>query len=213
MSWIPSGVDRARGEPAVVLACSSGGLDALSTVLGMLPADPGFGLVVVKHVSPSVPTMLPSLLRTRSALSVRAAADGDRIAPGTVLVAPTGHHALITQERRLTLVPCGPVPPYRPSADLLLTTLAVAYGDLAIAVILTGRGNDGATGASVVHHFGGTVIVATPESSAEPAMPQATIDRGVADHVTAVDGIADLLVRLARSRTDQSAIRNRDRQQ
>lgn len=187
----------------MALACSIGGLDALATVLGTLPADPPFGLLVLKHVAPDVPTMLPTLLRTRSAPPVRPVRDGDSLEPGEVLVAPTGHHTLITPQRRLALVSCGPVPPYRPSADLLLTTLAVTYRERAVAVIMTGRGNDGATGASVVHHFGGTVIAATPESSVEPAMPQATIDRGVADHVTSVDRIADLIITLAGERCDK----------
>lgn len=206
MSKIAADPDRS-GErwPVVALACSSGGLDALGTVLGMLPADPPFGLIVVKHVAPDVPTMLPTLLSTVSVPPVKVVSDGDSVVPGVVLVAPTGHHTLITSECRLALVPCGPLPPYRPSADLLLTTLAVAYRQRAVAVILTGRGNDGATGASVVHHFGGTVIAATPESSAEPAMPQATIDRGVADHVTSVDRIADLIVALAGERPDDPA--------
>jgi two-component system, chemotaxis family, protein-glutamate methylesterase/glutaminase len=193
VTGVVAGKDRC-GEPGAsslvaVLACSNGGMAALINVLGMLPAHPAFGLVIVKHVSPTVPTMLPSLLRTGSGMPVRAAADGDIPGPGEILVAPTGQHTLITAAGELALIPSGPIPPYRPSADLLLTTLAVS-----------GRGRDGATGAIAVHHFGGTVIAASPDTSAEPGMPQGTIDADITDHIVPLDQIAGLLDTLAQQR-------------
>jgi two-component system chemotaxis response regulator CheB len=79
------------------------------------------------------------------------------------------------------------VPPYRPSADLLLTTLAFAAGHWVIAVVLSGRGNDAAT---AVHRFGGTVIATSLETSTQLAMSQATIDRDdVTGHVVALDDV------------------------
>ncbi len=62
------------------------------------------------------------------------ARDGDQLDPGRVLVAPPGQHTLITPQQRVALIPSGSVPPYRPSADLLLTTLALAAGPRVIAV-------------------------------------------------------------------------------
>jgi two-component system chemotaxis response regulator CheB len=95
------------------------------------------------------------------------------------------------------LIESGALPPYRPSADLLLTTLAVAAGPRVIAVVLTGRGNDGATGATAVHRFGGAVIASTAASSAHSSMPQATIERDHAiNHVLPLDDAAGLLLAL-----------------
>jgi two-component system chemotaxis response regulator CheB len=71
----------------------------------------------------------------------------------------------------------------------------VATGPRLIAVVLTGSGNDGATGATAVHRFGGTVIASSPQTSTYAAMPRATIERDHAvDHVVALDDIAGLLL-------------------
>jgi two-component system, chemotaxis family, protein-glutamate methylesterase/glutaminase len=183
--------------PVVALVCSAGGLDALTRVLEPLPAGLPAAVLVLQHLSPEHPSELAAILNQRTALPVIAAADGTALAPCRVLVSPAGQHTLITADETIALIPSGSLPPYRPSADLLLTTLAVAAGDRVIAVVLSGRGNDAATGATAVHHFGGTVIVSTADTSAYTAMPQATIDRdNTVDHVVAVDDIATLLIAL-----------------
>jgi two-component system chemotaxis response regulator CheB len=182
------------GFPIVALVCSAGGIDALTRVLGPLPGDLPAAVIVVQHLSPDHPSELAALLDTRTALKVAAATDGASLRPGEVLVTPSGQHALITGEQTVALIPSGAAPPYRPSADLLLTTLAVTCASRTIAVVLSGRGNDAATGASAVHRFGGTVIASSALTSTEASMPQATIDRDDAvDHVVPLDDIAALL--------------------
>jgi two-component system chemotaxis response regulator CheB len=183
--------------PIVALVCSTGGLEALTRVLAPLPADLPAAVLVLQHQSPQHPSTLAALLNQRTALRVTPAGDGTRLSPGTVLVAPSGQHTLITVDGRVALIVSGSLPPYRPSADLLLTTLAVVAGPRAIAVVLSGRGNDAATGATAVHRFGGTVIASTAITSTEAAMPQATIDRdGAVDHVVPLHQLAALLVTL-----------------
>jgi two-component system chemotaxis response regulator CheB len=182
------------GFPIVALVCSAGGMDALTRVLAPLPGELPAAVIVVQHLSPDHHSELAALLDTRTALAVAAATDGSTLAPGLVLVAPAGQHTLVTGEQTIALIPSGATPPYRPSADLLLATLAVTCGARAIAVVLSGRGNDAATGASAVHRFGGTVIASTALSSTQASMPQATIDRDNAvDHVVPLDDIAGLL--------------------
>jgi two-component system chemotaxis response regulator CheB len=89
------------------------------------------------------------------------------------------------------------VPPYRPSADLLLTTLALAAGRRAIAVVLSGEGQDAATGATAVHRFGGTVIVSSPETSTRTAMPRNTMARdSITDQVVPLDDLPGVLLAL-----------------
>lgn len=117
--------------------------------------------------------------------------------PGCVFAAPPGQHNLITQDETIALIPSGPAPPSRPSADLLLTTLTLAAGRRAIAVVLSGEGQDAATGATAVHHFGGTVIVSSIGTSARSAMPRATMLRdSITDHVVPLDDLAGLLLAL-----------------
>jgi two-component system chemotaxis response regulator CheB len=194
-----------HGFPVVALVCSAGGLDALTRVLQPLPADFPGAVLVLQHVAPDAHSWLAEILARRSALPVVAAFDGAALSPGTVLVAPAGHHMLVTHQDVLALIASGPLPPARPSADLLLTSLALAVGSRAIAVVLSGHGHDGATGATAVHHFAGVVIASDEASSTEFSMPQATIGReGIIDHVVGVDEIAALLVRLVASATPPS---------
>jgi len=182
------------GFPIVALVCSAGGIDALTRVLAPLPGDVRAAVIVLQHLSPDFHSELAALLDRRTALAVTVATDGAELRPGHVLVVPSGEHALVTGEQSIALIPSGASPPYRPSADLLLTTLAVTCGARTIAVVLSGRGNDAATGASAVHRFGGTVIASTALSSTQASMPQATIDRDHAvDHVVPLDDIAELL--------------------
>lgn len=179
----------------MALVCSVGGLDAVTRVLAPLPEDLPAAVIVLQHLSPEYHSQLAALLDRQTALPVVAAVDGAELTPGRVLVTPSGRHTLVTSDRRLALIRSGSTPPYRPSADLLLTTLAIAAGASAIAVVLSGRGNDAATGASAMHRFGGTVIASSALTSTQAAMPQAAIDRDDAvDHVVPLDDIAELLI-------------------
>ena len=181
----------------IALSCSAGGLDALTKVLAPLPANLAAAVLVLQHMPPDVASNLPLILERSAALPVRWARDGDQLRPGRVLVAPAGQHTLVTGDESIVLIPSGPVPPYRPSADLLLTTLALAAGPRVIAVVLSGEGHDAATGATAVHRFGGTVVVSSPETSVRTAMPRATMIRdSITDHVVPLDGLAGLLLSL-----------------
>jgi two-component system, chemotaxis family, protein-glutamate methylesterase/glutaminase len=183
--------------PVVALVASAGGLVAIRAVLAGLPADFPGAVVVLQHLSPEQPSLLTAILRRSSALPVRTAVDGDPLVPGQVLVAPPGVHTLVTSDLCVSLVESGAYPPSRPSADLLLTTLALAAGPAAIAVVMTGGGQDGATGATAMHKHGGTVLATDEATSFAYSMPAATIGRDSIDPtVVRVDEVAEALVRL-----------------
>jgi two-component system chemotaxis response regulator CheB len=183
--------------PVVALVCSTGGLDALSRVLRPLPASFGAALLVLQHLDPDTTSGLTRILTRRTVLPVSDAREGDVLTAGTILVAPSGQHTLITGQGTVALIESGARPPYRPSADLLLTSLALAVGPRAVAVVLSGHGIDGATGATAVHHFGGMVIASDEATSTEYSMPGATIGRDtIVDHAIALDEIAALLLTL-----------------
>jgi two-component system chemotaxis response regulator CheB len=191
--------------PVVALVCSTGGLDALTRVLGPLPSDFPAAVLVLQHIDPQAASTLTTILDRRTALPVSVVVDGTKLRPGSVLVAPPGSHTLVTAQGTVALIESGARPPYRPSADLLLTTLALAVGPRAVAVVLSGHGIDGATGATAVHRFGGVVIASDEASSTEFSMPQATIGRDtIVDHAVALDSIPALLVALTAPSTEQA---------
>jgi two-component system chemotaxis response regulator CheB len=163
--------------PVVALVCSAGGLDATRRVLQDLPGDFPAAVITLQHMSPDHVSRLPGLLAKVSRLPVVEAADGLVLQPGKVYVAPAGYHTLVTPTGHLSLVVSGLYPPSRPSADLLLTTLALASGPCTVAVIMTGTGHDGATGATAIHNFGGVVLTTDAATSEFFAMPAATISR------------------------------------
>jgi two-component system, chemotaxis family, protein-glutamate methylesterase/glutaminase len=125
---VPTDEQELTDFPLVALVCSAGGLDALTRVLQPLPADLPAAVLVLQHLSPEYPSQLAAILEQRTALRVLPADDGAALTPGTVLVAPSGQHTLIAADETIVLIASGAVPPYRPSADLLLTTLAVVAG-------------------------------------------------------------------------------------
>jgi two-component system, chemotaxis family, protein-glutamate methylesterase/glutaminase len=179
---------------------STGGIDALTRVVSALPADLPASVIVLLHSDPGRESLLPSILRRVAPMEIHAASDGDVLEPGHVLVAPAGRHVLVTPELRIALIESGAYPPSRPSADLLLTTLAIAAGPRAIAIVLSGQGHDGATGATAVHRFGGTVLATNEASSTSFGMPSATIARDEAiDHVVHLDDLPAALAQLVRT--------------
>ena len=178
----------------IALVASAGGLAAVSEVLAGLPADLNAAVVVLIHQQPGRESALAEVLRRRSTLPVETAQDETALRAGIVVVAPPGKHVLIAPGPTLSLIVSGAAPPSRPSADLLLATLATACGRRATAVVLSGGGHDGATGATAVHHFGGRVLASSEPTSEHFSMPLATIGRdAVTDRIVALNDIAGLL--------------------
>ncbi len=191
--------DRANPASAfdvVALVASAGGLAALTAVLSHLPADFPAAVVVLQHVDPSRPSLLAELLGRRSGLPVCEARQGDRLRPGTVLVAPPAHHLLVGPGGVLTLTSTEPVHYSRPSADALLESVAQTFGPRALAVVLTGAGSDGSDGVRAVKQRGGTVIAQDRLTSQSFGMPGAAIRTGCVDAVLPVGEIAPALVQL-----------------
>src|SRR3954468_12609841 len=110
----------------VTLVASAGGVDALQRVVGRLPESFPAAVLVLLHTDPTRVSVLPEILDRRSTLPVVTIEDGMDLVPGRVHVAPAGRHAPIEHDGRAALIRSGAAPPSRPSAALLLTTMAVA---------------------------------------------------------------------------------------
>jgi two-component system chemotaxis response regulator CheB len=183
----------------VGLAASAGGIQALGTILGGLPADFPAALVVVQHVSPKHKSRLAEVLGRRTRLPVKPAEDGDRLAPGRVYVAPPDRHVLINPDGTLSLTHTQRVRHVRPSADVLFPSLAASCGGRGVAVVLTGGDANGAAGVRVVKQAGGSVIAQDQATSLHFAMPRAAIETGCVDRVLPVGEIGPALDCLARA--------------
>lgn len=183
----------AAGIGVVAVAASAGGLAALTSLLERLPADFPSAVVVVQHLDPRHRSVLAEILTRRTPLAVKEAGDGDRLEPAHVYVAPPNRHLLVNAEGTVSLSEAELVRFLRPSADTLFKSVAAAFGERAIAVVLTGTGSDGADGVTAVKRRGGTVIVQDEASSEFFGMPESAIRTGSADMVLPLDRIPSAL--------------------
>jgi two-component system chemotaxis response regulator CheB len=139
---------------------------------------------------------MAEILSRRTSLTVKQAEAGDRIERGTVFIAPPDNHLLVNADGTLSLTQTELVHFVRPSADLLFESVAAAYRERAIAVVLTGSGSDGAMGVRAIKKMGGTVIAQDEATSEFFAMPNAAIETGFVDFVLPLDEMAAALVSL-----------------
>lgn len=182
----------------IALVSSAGGLFATQEVLSGLGPDLPAAIIVLQHTSPEHTSLLPEILQRDSALPVQPVVDGVEATARNVYVAPPRFHTLVAPGYRFSLIASGEYPPPRPSADLLLSTLATAVGPEAIVVVMSGGGNDGATGATAIHKHGGVVLATDQATSENFSMPAATIGRDqITDAVVPLSEVARRLTELA----------------
>jgi two-component system chemotaxis response regulator CheB len=181
------------GFEIVALAASAGGLRALSEVLAGLPANFPAALVVVQHLDPRHRSLMAEILGRRTPLAVRQATDDEHVQPGSVFIAPPDRHLLVNPDGLLSLTRTELVHFSRPSADLLLESVAASYRERAIGVILSGSGSDGAMGAKAIKKMGGTLIVQDPATAEFSGMPGAARQTGLADFVLPLEEISGAL--------------------
>jgi two-component system chemotaxis response regulator CheB len=173
----------------VAVAASAGGIHALTVLLGGLHADFPLPVLVVQHLDPRHRTVLAGILGRRTDLDVKLAEQGDRARPGTVYIAPPDRHLLVGADGALSLSQSELVHFLRPSADLLFESVAGTYGARAVAVVLSGTGNDGAMGVDAVKSRGGTVIAQDPGTAEFGGMPDAAMGTGAVDFVLPLEEI------------------------
>ena len=178
---------------AVVIASSTGGPRALSTLVPKLPGPLGIGTLIVQHMPAGFTESLAARLDDGAELQVREAGGGERLDPRTALVAPGGRHLRLLGDGHLSVSDAPAVGGLRPRADLLIEDAARVYGPRLLLVVLTGMGNDGLVGARAVRRQGGRVLVESEESCTVYGMPRAIVDHGLADGVLKLDQLADAI--------------------
>ena len=180
----------------IVIGASSGGVEALQTLVRGLSPDLRAAVLIVLHVG-AHPSILPEILQQVTTLPVSHAIDDGSIENGKIYVAPPDHHLILSAGH--VHVSRGPKENNaRPSVNTLFRTAAAAYGKRVAGIVLTGSLNDGTVGLWEIKRHGGTTIVQDPAEAPYPSMPQSALDSVRIDYVLKVAEMAPLLSKLAR---------------
>ncbi|MEJ7617801.1 MAG: chemotaxis protein CheB [Pyrinomonadaceae bacterium] len=180
----------------VVVGASSGGIEALRTLVGGLPNDFPASLFVVLHVAPQSPGILADILERAGRLPAANARNGERMRPHRIYVASPDHHLVL--EPGVVRVTRGPRENrFRPAVDPLFRSAAQVYGPRVTGVILTGGLDDGTAGLWAVKRLGGVAVVQDPQEALAPSMPESALRHVQVDYCLPLAQIAPLLVRLA----------------
>ena len=193
----------------VAIGASTGGTDALGAVLERLPAESP-AIAMVLHMPEKFTTAFAARLNRSSAITVKEATDGDRLVPGTALLAPGGRHLIVRRKGPdfVARVIEGPlVSRHRPSVDVLFHSVARAAGGSSVGVLLTGMGEDGAAGLAEMKQAGAATIAQDEATSVVFGMAREAISRGAVDDVVPIEEIAGVVVRRAVEKSGLSAVR------
>jgi two-component system, chemotaxis family, protein-glutamate methylesterase/glutaminase len=186
--------DDARPAPARVIAVgvSTGGPGALQRVIPQLPADFPGCILVVQHMPEGFTDMFARRLDECSAIRVQEARSGDFLMAGHAFVCPGNRH--ITVKRMVVgdlvvLRDTERVNGHRPSADVLLTSVAQEFGASGAGVIMTGMGEDGVEGLGRIREAGGITLAQSRESCVVDSMPRTAIERRYAQRVVPLESM------------------------
>lgn len=194
-----SAVSVARGlVDIVVIGISTGGPQALKSLIPRLPADVPVPIAIVLHIPVGYTEMFARRLDEASVLSVSEAAEGDEVRPGAVLIAPAGRHLTFRRApdtrvlAHLDLHPLDAL--HRPSADVLFHSAAEVYGERVLGVVMTGMGADGREGSAWIKAAGGTVLTESEESCIVYGMPRSVVEAGLSDGSVALEKMPEAIL-------------------
>lgn len=176
------------------IVASTGGPQALATILGAMPEDTPVPIVIVQHIGMGFDDGLVNWLDGVTPLSVRLATSGRKLVPGEVVVAPHGQHLGVSRSKRVHLSTDDPIGGHRPSGTFLFRSMVPVYGPSALGVLLTGIGDDGARGLLELKQAGGRAVAQDESTSVVYGMPRVAKQLGAADVVAPIDEIAAILM-------------------
>ena len=185
----------------IVIGSSTGGPGALYQVIPKLPGDLPAALLVVQHMPPVFTKSLASRLDELSNIQVKEAESGDRILPGRALLAPGNFHMEVKLGDKIAINQKPPIWGVRPSVDVTMLSVSLAYGPAASGVILTGMGCDGTKGAASIKAGGGRIIAQDEPSCVVYGMPRSVVESGNADMVIPLQDMAAEIEKLCRERS------------
>ena len=182
----------AEDFPVICVGGSAGGLDAYTRLLRHLPADLGATVVIVNHLR-VVDTLLHKLLPRHTRLPVELITEGLHLRPNTVFIIPAGRD-LHVRDGRFRLEPISKMRGWPNVITLFLRSLTEHWGGRLVAVIVSGKGDDGAAALCCIRAVGGVTIAHRLDTAEEPDMPASAIASGCVDFVLAPEEIAAQIV-------------------
>jgi two-component system chemotaxis response regulator CheB len=180
--------------PAMIaIGISTGGPKALQEILPALPADLTVPIVIVQHMPPGFTAPFAKRLNTLCAATVCEASQGEIVMPGVIYIAPAGSQLTVERSTSSRVTICLSDKPenqlHVPSADVMMQSVAAAFGSLAMGIIMTGMGSDGAQGMDAIHREGGLTVGQDELSSAVYGMPRTCAELGILDRVVPLSQI------------------------
>ena len=200
-SYKPAGLGGLRD--IVGIGVSTGGPPAVQKVLAGLPKNFPASILIAQHMPPAFTGPFAQRLDALCAISVKEAEHGEKIQPGCAYVAPGGKHMLLerrgaTTELTITHEPESEL--YKPSATVLMNSLARINPRRTLGVILTGMGSDGCVGVKALKENGGYILAQSEASCVVYGMPKAVVDAGLADQILDIEGMAAAIVAAVRGK-------------
>lgn len=195
----------AAADIVVAIGASTGGTEALRTILTTMPEDAP-GIVVVQHMPERFTAAFAQRLDQICRITVKEAIPGDRVVRGQALIAPGNRHLLLHRhgaQYEVELVDGPRVSRHRPSVDVLFRSVAQAAGPHAVGVLLTGMGDDGAAGLLEMKRGGASTLAQDEATSVVFGMPKEAIERGAVEEVLPLPGMAAAILRRARALRDR----------
>ncbi len=180
----------------VGIGISTGGPNALSKMIPMLPKNLNVPVLIVQHMPPMFTASLAKSLNAKSKLTVKEATNGEPIIPNTVFIAPGGKQMKIIagadgKTRNIKITDDPPENSCKPSADYLFRSIAQHYIGRATGVIMTGMGSDGTKGLQSMKKNGSIIIAQDQPTCTVYGMPKEPIESGTADIIAPLDKIAE----------------------
>ncbi|MCP3926071.1 MAG: chemotaxis response regulator protein-glutamate methylesterase [Desulfobacterales bacterium] len=185
-------------DKIIAIGASTGGTEALKTVLTSMPATSP-GIVIVQHMPAKFTTSFAERLNTLCKMTVKEASDGDTVANGIALIAPGNYHMLFNRSgaKYYVTLKKGPLVHHqRPAADVLFNSVAKYAGANALGVILTGMGSDGAKGLLKMKEAGSRNIAQDERSCVVFGMPKEAIKAGAIDKIASLPKIAQIALNM-----------------
>jgi len=208
-SWSDQASAQAVGRDMIVVGASAGGIEALTQIVPLLPANLPAAVFVVLHLPTESKSVLPAILGRKSNVRVEHAVDGEPIEHSRVYIAPPDRHLMIEQNQvRLSHGPRENG--HRPAIDPLFRTAARTYGSRVVGIILSGNLYDGTLGLRAVKQHGGVSVVQDPADATYTGMPENAIENDDPDHIVAASDVAALIERLAGERVPLTPSGNGD---